>query len=53
MQRSDSFRVNTQTLERKLWWKNFKVWIVLILVILVLVWLIFSLACGFDFSCLR
>jgi vesicle-associated membrane protein 7 len=53
VQRSDSFRVNTKTLERNLWWKNVKIWVILIVVTLFLVWLIFSLACGFDFACLR
>jgi vesicle-associated membrane protein 7 len=53
VQKSDSFRVNTKTLERNLWWKNVKIWIILILVVLFLIWLIFSLACGFDFACLR
>ncbi len=53
VQSSDSFRVNTKTLERNIWWKNVKIWVILILVVLFLVWLIFSLACGFDFACLR
>lgn len=53
VQRSDSFRVNTKELERKLWWKNVKIWIILILVVIFLTWLIFSLVCGFDFKCLR
>ncbi len=53
VQRSDSFRVNTKTLERNLWWKNVKIWVILIVVTIFLVWLIFSLACGFDFACLR
>lgn len=53
VQRSDSFRVNTKTLERKLWWKNLKLWIILILVVIFLTWLIFSIVCGFDFGCLR
>jgi hypothetical protein len=53
VQRSDSFRVNTKTLERQIWWKNVKIWVILILVVIFLVWLIFSLACGFDFGCLR
>lgn len=51
VQRSDSFRVNTKTLERTMWWKNVKIWVVIILVVLFLIWLIFSLACGFDFGC--
>jgi len=53
VQTSDSFRVNTKTLERKIWWKNVKVWIILILVCLVLAWLILSLVCGFDMACFR
>jgi len=52
VQRSDSFRVNTKTLERKLWWKNVKMWIILICVIIFLIWLIFSLVCGFNFGCI-
>ena len=53
VQTSDSFRVNTKTLKQKIWWKNVKIWIILIIVVLVLFWLIFSLACGFKFQCLK
>ena len=34
----------------KMWWKNMMVWIIGGVILIILIWLIFSFACGFDFG---
>lgn len=49
---SQTLKVNTKKLASKFWWKNFKIWVIIIVVVIVLTWLIFSLICGFRFQCI-
>jgi hypothetical protein len=49
---STTLKVNTKKLASKFWWKNFKIWVIIIVVLIVLTWLIASLICGFKFQCL-
>jgi vesicle-associated membrane protein 7 len=50
---SQTFKTNTKKLASHFWWKNFKIWLIIIIVLLVLGWLIASLICGFQFQCLK
>ncbi len=48
-----TFKTNTNKLAAHFWWKNFKIWAIIIVVLIVLTWLIASLICGFKFECLK
>jgi len=49
-QTSDTFRTGATKLKRKLWFQNVKLWIVIGILVLILIWLILSGICGFTFS---
>lgn len=41
-----TFKQASRTLARRMWWQNFKVWIVIAIVVLVLIYIIISASCG-------
>lgn len=47
---SNTFKNHSRTLKRTMWWQNAKMNIIIGLVILVALWLLLSIICGFDFS---
>jgi hypothetical protein len=50
---SSSLKVNSKKLATKFWWKNFKIWVIIIVVLIVVAWLVSSLLCGFRYQCLK
>ena len=50
---SSSLKVSSGKLKNKIWWKNVKVWVIIIVISIIAIWLIASLACGFKFQCLK
>eukprot|EP01100_Stratorugosa_tubuloviscum_P002948 TRINITY_DN16_c0_g5_i1.p1 TRINITY_DN16_c0_g5~~TRINITY_DN16_c0_g5_i1.p1 ORF type:complete len:257 (+),score=87.41 TRINITY_DN16_c0_g5_i1:109-771(+) len=44
------YKQKSKDLKCAMWYKNLKLWIITIIVILILIWLIVSGICGFDFS---
>lgn len=47
---ANKFQKSARTLKRAMWWKNVKMWIVIVVILIVIIWLISSFACGFDYS---
>ncbi|KAJ4458311.1 putative Vesicle-associated membrane protein 7B [Paratrimastix pyriformis] len=45
------FRKRSTNLKRSMWWKNCKLWIILVLVAIVVIYMIIGFSCGFDFGC--
>jgi len=50
---SDNFQTTAKKVKVKMWWRNMYVWVIMAVVAIVLIWLVFSIACGFDFGCLK
>ncbi|KNC53195.1 synaptobrevin [Thecamonas trahens ATCC 50062] len=44
------FKKKSTSLKRAMMWKNIKMWILIGMVLAIVLWLILSFACGFDFS---
>ncbi len=49
-QSAKRFQKSSRNLKNVMWWKNVKMWLIIIAVVIVLIWLIASFVCGFDFS---
>eukprot|EP01091_Cochliopodium_minus_P020135 TRINITY_DN869_c4_g1_i2.p1 TRINITY_DN869_c4_g1~~TRINITY_DN869_c4_g1_i2.p1 ORF type:complete len:232 (-),score=41.00 TRINITY_DN869_c4_g1_i2:58-753(-) len=49
---SEQFKVTAKKVKAKMWWKLVGVWVIGGILLIIIIWLIFSIACGFDFSCL-
>jgi vesicle-associated membrane protein 7 len=45
-----NFKEKSVKVKRKMWWKNFKLWIVIVVLLIILAWLIASAICGFTFQ---
>jgi vesicle-associated membrane protein 7 len=44
------FQRSSRALKNVMWWKNVKMWLLIIAIVAVLIWLISSFVCGFDYS---
>jgi Synaptobrevin len=49
-QSAKKFQKSSKALKNVYWWKNVKMWILIIAIVIVLIWLISSFICGFDYS---
>lgn len=49
---ANRFKRDARTLERHMWWKNLKVWLFIILLVLVVAYIIVGATCGWAFDCL-
>jgi vesicle-associated membrane protein 7 len=45
------FKRDARTLERHMWWKNVKIWLFIILLLLVVAYIIVGATCGWGFEC--
>jgi len=48
---SFTFHSKSKDLKRHMWWKNFKITLILILVVLAIIYFIIAAFCGFDLQC--
>eukprot|EP01091_Cochliopodium_minus_P016694 TRINITY_DN6327_c0_g1_i1.p1 TRINITY_DN6327_c0_g1~~TRINITY_DN6327_c0_g1_i1.p1 ORF type:complete len:228 (-),score=30.13 TRINITY_DN6327_c0_g1_i1:30-713(-) len=49
---SDKYKETAKKVKVKMWWKLVGVWVIGAILLIIIIWLIFSIACGFDFGCL-
>lgn len=49
-QSAKKFQKSSKQLKNVMWWKNIKMWMLITIIVLVLIWLISSFVCGFDYS---
>jgi vesicle-associated membrane protein 7 len=49
-QSARKFQKSSKALKNVMWFKNVKMWAMIALIVVVLIWLITSFACGFDYS---
>lgn len=49
-QSARKFQKSSKALKNVMWFKNVKMWAMIALIVIVLIWLISSFACGFDYS---
>ena len=47
---AQQFKKKSTKLKKAMWWKNFKMQLIIGLIVIIALWLILSLACKFDFS---
>lgn len=47
---AQKFQKSAKALKNVMWWKNVKMWLLIGAVVVILIWLIASFVCGFDFS---
>jgi vesicle-associated membrane protein 7 len=47
------FKRDARTLERHMWWKNIKMWMFIILLVLVVAYIIIGTTCGWAFDCVN
>jgi vesicle-associated membrane protein 7 len=52
-QSARKFQKSSKSLKNVMWYKNVKMWAMIAVIILILIWLISSIACGFDYKCLK
>lgn len=52
--RRSVFRVSAQArdLKRTMWWKNFKLWLIIIPLVTLVIYVILGLTCGWTLHCL-
>lgn len=49
-QSAKRFQKSSKQLKNVMWWKNVKMWILIITIVAILIWLISSFICGFNYS---
>lgn len=49
-QSAKKFQKSSKQLKNVMWWKNVKMWILIITIVAILIWLISSFICGFNYS---
>jgi vesicle-associated membrane protein 7 len=49
-QSAKRFQKTSKQLKNVMWWKNVKMWGLIIVVVAIIIWLISSFVCGFNFS---
>lgn len=49
-QSAKRFQRASKSLKTAMWWKNVKMWGLIAVIVIIIIWLIASLICGFNFS---
>ena len=49
-QSARKFQKSSKSLKNVMWYKNVKMWAMIAAIVIILIWLISSFACGFDYS---
>lgn len=49
-QSAKRFQKSSRALKNVMWWKNCRMWVLIGAIVAVLIWLISSFICGFDYS---
>lgn len=52
-QSARKFQKSSKSLKNVMWYKNVKMWAMIAVIVIILIWLISSIACGFDYACLK
>ena len=47
---ANKFKKASKSLKDAMWWKNVKMWGLIFVITVIIIWLIASFICGFDFS---